>query len=75
MADHFADCDVSDNCFECPLTMCKYDNPAEYRRWKTKNLDKVMLATINAEGLTVNAAAQKFRVTPRTIDRIKRRNL
>ena len=75
MADHFADCDVSDNCFQCPLTMCKYDNPVEYRRWKAKNFDRKVLQAITFDGLTINAAAKRFKLTPRTIDRIKARNL
>ena len=75
MADHFADCDVSDNCFACPLTMCKYDNPAEYRRWKAKNFDTKVLQAINRDELTINDAAKRFKLTPRTIYRIKGRNL
>ena len=75
MADHFADCDVSGNCFECPLTMCKYDNPAEYRRWKAKNFDTKVLQVINRDELTINDAAKIFKLTPRTIYRIKGRNL
>ena len=76
MADHFADCDVSDNCFACPLTMCKYDNPAEYRRWKAKNFDtKVLQAITGPDGLTINDAAKIYKLTPRTIYRIKARNL
>ena len=75
MADHFADCDVSDNCFQCPLTMCKYDNPAEYRRWKAKKFDTKVLQVINRDDLTINDAAKIFKLTPRTIYRIKGRNL
>ena len=74
MQHYLPDCLVSDDCFQCPLAMCKYDDHAGYRRWKTKNLDKVMLAAINAEGLTTHAAARKFQVTSRTICRIKARN-
>jgi len=55
--------------------MCKYDNPVEYRRWKAKNFDRKVLQAITFDGLTINAAAKRFKLTPRTIDRIKERNL
>jgi hypothetical protein len=72
---HYEDtgCEVSRSCLNCPLPRCKYDDPIWFQRQRRLTRDLKVLTTMHLEGLTVEAAAERFSVTVRTIFRIMRR--
>jgi len=72
---HYEDtgCEVSPSCLNCPLPRCKYDDPIWFQRHRRLAQDLRVLTTMRLEGLTVEAAAERFSVTVRTIFRIMRR--
>ena len=72
---HYEDtgCEVSSSCLDCPLPRCKYDDPVWYQRNRRLARDFKVWADIQRENLTVEAAAERFSVTARTIFRIIQR--
>ena len=62
-------CEVSRSCLKCPLPQCKYDDPNGYRIFKQKQKDQEWFKIVNEEGLSNQQAADRFGVTPRTMNR------
>ncbi len=58
-------CEVAPKCLECPLPQCKHDDPLGYVRQLRLDKDARMLEEIEQRGLSVDEAAQAFRITPR----------
>ena len=74
--DHYADtgCELAPSCLACPLPVCIEDVPAGWLRRNRRRLYELGIArAITEESLTAEQAAARFRVSPRTIYRIKRR--
>ena len=73
--DHYADtgCEVARTCLECPLSRCKFDDMAWFTTYRRLARDFRVAAAIHSEGLSVQDAAHRFSVTPRTIFRILNR--
>ncbi len=69
---HYEDtgCEVSASCLNCPLPMCKYDDPVWFQRNRRLAKDFKVWAAIQQEDLSVEEAAERFEVTQRTIFRI-----
>ncbi len=65
-------CEIAPKCLECPLPQCKHDDPLGYVRGLTQQRDARMLEEIEQRGLSVDEAAQAFRITPRTIFKARR---
>ena len=72
---HYEDngCEVSDSCLDCPLPVCRYDDPGWYIRNRRLARDYRIVQIIDRERLTVKEAAAHFSLTPRTIFRIIQR--
>lgn len=72
---HYEDtgCEVSPSCLSCPLPRCKYDDPVWFQLHRRMARDLKVWSTMQSEGLTVVAAAERFSVTVRTVFRIMRR--
>ena len=68
---HYEDtgCEVSSACLDCPLPKCKYDDPDWFHRHRRIARDWMVWDTIESEGLTMEAAADRFSVTVRTVFR------
>jgi hypothetical protein len=66
-------CEAAPACLSCPLARCKYDDPAYFQRQRRRARDLKVVTTMRLEGLTVEAAAERFSVTVRTIWRAKAR--
>jgi hypothetical protein len=66
-------CEVAGSCLNCPLPQCKYDDPGWYQRNRRLARDLKVFTVMQSEELTVEAAAERFSVTVRTIFRIMRR--
>ena len=63
-------CEVAGSCLECPLPMCKYDDPGWLQRESRRARDKAILRARRGEGLSVPAVAARFRVSTRTVHRV-----
>ena len=72
---HYADtgCEVAVSCLQCPLPLCKYDDPAWYQAYKQRSRDCEVLTAYREEGLSVFQVAERFSVSPRTVHRALRR--
>jgi hypothetical protein len=65
-------CDVSASCLECPLSMCKYDDPGWLRREDRKRRDDEIFR-LRKMGVPVPELARQFKVSSRTVHRIVQR--
>ena len=67
-------CDLASSCLECPLALCKYDDPNQGRRSRTIMRDTEIMRLF-AEGFKVSAIALKVNVSKRTVYRIIQREM
>lgn len=63
-------CEVSPSCLECPLPVCKYDDPGMVARERRRARNRELVEAVQDQGLTKNEAAQRFGVNRRTVQRI-----
>ena len=63
-------CDVSRSCLNCPLPICKYDDPDYLRRTARGARDGAIVDVRRREGLSVPALAARFGVSTRTVHRV-----
>ncbi len=67
-------CDLAPSCLECPLALCKYDDPNGARYDRTVMRDTEIMRLF-AEGLKVSAIALKVNISNRTVYRVIQREL
>lgn len=65
-------CEASLSCLNCPLPMCKYDDPGWTRRQDRGHRDEEIFRLRKA-GVPVPELARQFRVSTRTVHRIVQR--
>ncbi len=65
-------CDLAPSCLECPLALCKYDDPDGARYDRTVMRDTEIMRLF-AEGLKVSAIALKVNISNRTVYRVIQR--
>ena len=65
-------CEVSNSCFNCPLVMCKFDDPGWLRREDRGQRDDEIFR-LRKVGISVSELARQFRVSTRTVHRIIQR--
>ena len=72
---HYEDngCEVSDSCLDCPLPLCRYDDPTWYQRNRRLARDFRIVHTMQRESLSIHETAKRFSITPRTVFRILQR--
>ena len=72
---HYEDtgCEVSDSCLDCPLPMCRYDDPAWYHRNRRLARDFRIVRAMQHESLSVEETAARFSITARTVFRVIQR--
>ena len=72
---HYEDtgCEASDSCLDCPLPICRYDDPEWYLRHRRMVKDFKIVQIIEREHLTVEEAAERYGITVRTVFRIMQR--
>ena len=63
-------CEVCKSCLECPLPMCRYDDPGWLQRESRRSRDEAILRARREEGLAVPVVATRFGVSTRTVHRI-----
>ncbi len=63
-------CDISRSCLDCPLPVCKFDNPGWMRRASRHRRDESVVQARRVEGLGVVELADRFKLSSRTIHRI-----
>ena len=66
-------CEVSTKCLECQLSQCKLDDPDWYYGARRFIRDISRYNYMKNKGLSVEEAAKKFDITPRTMFRVMRR--
>jgi hypothetical protein len=72
---HYADhgCDLHPNCLTCPLVRCRYDDPGGARRLLSDARD-ARIIDLQRQGRPINAIAQRFGVSRRTVFRVLARS-
>ena len=65
-------CEASNSCLDCPLAMCKYDDPGWLRRQDRGQRDDEIFRLRKA-GIPVPELARQFKVSTRTVHRIIQR--
>jgi len=68
---HYADtgCDLHASCLTCPLVRCRYDEPGGARRLLSEARDCSILS-LQHQGASISAIAQRFGVSRRTVFRV-----
>jgi hypothetical protein len=62
-------CDLHPSCLACPLVRCRYDEPGGVRRLLSNQRDRTIVA-LQRQGRPVNAIAQRFGISRRTVFRV-----
>lgn len=63
-------CEVSPSCFDCPLSVCKYDDPRRAFAELKVIRDRRVLDRLTSPVVTSPSVAEEFGVSIRTIQRI-----
>jgi len=68
---HYADtgCDLHPSCLTCPLVRCRYDEPGGLKQLLSTQRDERIRRLVRQEGQSVDAVAQQFGLSRRTIFR------
>ena len=67
-------CDLASSCLECPLALCKYDDPNR-ERFDQNVMRDTEIMRLFAEGLKVSAIASIVNISSRTVYRVIQREL
>ncbi len=62
-------CDLAPSCLECPLALCKYDDPNWGRRNRTAMRDQEIVR-LRGQGLKVSQIAKIVKTSERTVYRV-----
>ena len=65
-------CDVSSTCLDCPLPLCKYDDPGWLQRESRRTRDDEIFR-LRQKGVPVAEISQQFEISTRTVHRIVQR--
>ncbi len=65
-------CDVSATCLECPLALCKYDDPGWLQRESRRTRDDEIFR-LRQERVPVAEISERFGISTRTVHRIVQR--
>ncbi len=63
-------CDESALCLECPLPICKYDDPGGFHRERRAHRDHQVLEARRRDRATVVELSGRFQISQRTVHRI-----
>ena len=67
-------CDLAPSCLECPLALCKYDDPNSERVDRNVMRDTAIVKLF-ASGLKVSEIASRVNISDRTVYRVIQREL
>ena len=65
-------CEASPSCLDCPLTLCRYDDPGWLQRESRRDRDNEIFR-LRQEKMSVSEIAKKFGISTRTVHRIVQR--
>ena len=65
-------CDASLTCLECPLSLCKYDDPGWLQRENRRTRDDEIFR-LRSQQVTVTEISKRFGISTRTVHRIVQR--
>ncbi len=63
-------CEVSFSCLNCPLPICKFDDPGWLQRESRQSRDEAMITARRVDSLSVAEIAERFEVSTRTVHRV-----
>jgi hypothetical protein len=63
-------CDMHVSCLDCPLLMCKYDDPGWIQRENRRCRDEAIIRARRREEASVPSIAARFGVSTRTVHRV-----
>jgi hypothetical protein len=63
-------CEVYFSCLDCPLPICKFDDPGWLQRESRQSRDEAMISARRSEDLSVAEVAERFEVSTRTVHRV-----
>ncbi len=66
-------CDVSQSCLDCPLSLCKYDDPGWLQRESRRTRDDEVYR-LRQEKVSVAEISERFGISTRTVHRIVQRS-
>ncbi len=66
-------CELAPSCLECPLALCKYDDPSWDRRSRTVMRDQEIVR-LRRKGLRVADIAKVVKTSDRTVYRVTQQN-
>ena len=66
-------CDLAPSCLECPLALCKYDDPNQGQRTRMLMRDTEIMRLI-ANGIKVSEIAESVNTSERTVYRVIQRD-
>ncbi|MAU24555.1 helix-turn-helix domain-containing protein [Chloroflexi bacterium] len=69
--DFFIDdgCEYSKSCLDCPLTLCKYDDPI-LDNSKSKNNRNIIISNMKKTNMTNKDIAETLNISTRTVHRV-----
>ena len=65
-------CELASSCLECPLALCKYDDPNQGRGTRTTMRDTEIMRLF-ANGMKITAIARAVNISDRTVYRVVQR--
>lgn len=63
-------CEIHRSCLDCPLPMCKYDDPGWIQRESRRSRDEAIIRARHEEEAPVPSIASRFGVSTRTVHRV-----
>ncbi|MBM3957200.1 MAG: helix-turn-helix domain-containing protein, partial [Gemmatimonadetes bacterium] len=63
-------CELWSCCLECPLPMCKYDDPGWFQRENRRSRDEAIVRLRREQRVSVPEVAARFGVSTRTVHRV-----
>ena len=67
-------CDLAPSCLECPLALCKYDDPKQGQRSRTLMRDMEIMRLF-ANGMKISVIAREVNISDRTVYRVVQREM
>jgi len=69
-------CEVSTSCLNCPLPICKHDDPLWFKFYRHAAKQRILLRTLQLLTLTtidIEYIASQYNIAPRSVFRLRRR--
>ncbi|MBI4299946.1 MAG: helix-turn-helix domain-containing protein [Chloroflexi bacterium] len=68
---HDTGCEVAPACLDCPLPLCKHDDPGQVRRAERRQRDSEVVRLRKEEGLSAREIASRLGISKRSVYRVR----